>query len=191
MYMEVRFLAIARTCLFGITKECQICTYEEILLGQHDVRPTPLNKWSAPPPLPTNSLNTLPPRCEFHEGYSQRYLHLHQARQIHNNAHAVFITVALGGIGLATARSFTKAGASQIALSSVKPLPPGTHESLQAAARAPNRKPPQLLTLHLNPLDSFSISKAVGTITSSIGNPDILIKNAGSLATFPYLFLGW
>ncbi|KAF8860274.1 NAD(P)-binding protein [Acephala macrosclerotiorum] len=98
-----------------------------------------------------------------------------------HTGHAVFITGASSGIGLTTAHSFARTGASHIALSSIEPFPSDVNETLVQAAKSASRTP-EILTFHLDVLDESSITSAVTAIKESFGKLDILVNNAGYMA---------
>ena len=92
---------------------------------------------------------------------------------------SILVTGASSGIGLATACSFVRAGASQIALTSIEPFPTEVYEAISEAARSCNHPPPTLLIYHLDVNDLKSISSTAKAITKACGRLDVLINNAG------------
>jgi NADP-dependent 3-hydroxy acid dehydrogenase YdfG len=96
---------------------------------------------------------------------------------------AVLITGASGGIGLVTAHSFDRAGASCIALTSIDPFPKNIETNLQAAAKEANRSPIlSIIILNLDVLDQDSISETALTVTKAFRKLDTLVNNAGFMS---------
>ena len=100
---------------------------------------------------------------------------------------SVFISGASQGIGHATALSYARAGAAQIAvtITARSGLEKLEQEILAAAATAsPNKRnpPPKVLVLSLNVLDHESVKAAAQATEEAFGGKlDILINNAGYL----------
>ncbi len=91
----------------------------------------------------------------------------------------VFITGASGGIGLATACSFARAGASQIALTSITPFPATIKQTISLAAKAGNHAPPNLEIYHLDVNNPQSITQTLSHVTTTFKKLDVLVNNAG------------
>ncbi len=95
---------------------------------------------------------------------------------------SVFISGASKGVGRATALSYAKAGASQIAIAARSDLSSLAAE-LSAAARAAGKPAPQVLSLQLDVQDLSSVTSAAAATQAAFARLDILINNAGSLET--------
>nr|ANM86575.1 putative oxidoreductase [Cladonia uncialis subsp. uncialis]AUW31358.1 putative oxidoreductase [Cladonia uncialis subsp. uncialis] len=93
---------------------------------------------------------------------------------------AVFISGASRGIGRATALSYARAGAAQIAVAAPNGLD-NIEQEILAAASSMKREPPQTLVLELNVLDLASVKAAAQKTEHCFGKLDILINNAGYL----------
>jgi NAD(P)-dependent dehydrogenase (short-subunit alcohol dehydrogenase family) len=99
---------------------------------------------------------------------------------------AVFISGASKGIGRATALSFAKAGASQIALAAR-----GSTEALEgemiAAAKEAGKSPPQVLRLAMDVSDEKSVAAAAEQLESTFGRLDIVCcRPAGHRRRVPH-----
>lgn len=96
---------------------------------------------------------------------------------------AVFITGGSRGLGRAMALSFSKGGASQIAVGARSDLSQLGKDILSAAESA-NRAPPSFLPLELDVSDEQSVNDAVAKVEKEFGKVDILINNAGILGAY-------
>ena len=94
---------------------------------------------------------------------------------------AVFITGATRGLGQAMAVSFTRAGASQIAIASRSDASE-TIEAVKVAAKEAGRYEPQILTLSVSVSEPDSVKAAAKEIRDKFGRLDVVINNAGVLA---------
>jgi NAD(P)-dependent dehydrogenase (short-subunit alcohol dehydrogenase family) len=102
--------------------------------------------------------------------------------KLHLQGRSIFITGGSSGIGKATALSFAKAGASQIAIGA-----PGSFGHLRAeledAAKAAGRPSvSKVLLLNLDVLDRETVTAAAAVVEKEFGKLDILINNAGFMA---------
>ncbi|TVY87042.1 Short chain dehydrogenase [Lachnellula willkommii] len=132
---------------------------------------------SYPPVIPANGLNFTKIL------HSDTYPAIDPTTESKHSGHAIFITGASSGIGLATAHSFAKAGASYIGLASLDPFPSTITTSLHSAAALGNHPPPKLSILHLDVLDQPSIDTAVSHISATFNAKlDVLINCAGYMA---------
>lgn len=96
---------------------------------------------------------------------------------------AVFVTGASKGIGKATAISYAKAGASQIAIAARTDMEEVESAMLRAAKDA-GKSAPQILRLKVDVTSDQSVQDAAKQIESTFGRLDILINNAGYLEKF-------
>lgn len=95
---------------------------------------------------------------------------------------SVFISGASRGIGRATALSYARAGAAQIAVAAPSGLETIKQEILAAAAAATATAPPNVLVLSLDVLDAASVEAAARHTERAFGAKlDILVNNAGYL----------
>ncbi|KAF2828058.1 oxidoreductase-like protein [Ophiobolus disseminans] len=96
----------------------------------------------------------------------------------------VLITGASKGVGKATAISFAKAGASNIALAARSPLEAITNE-VKEAAESSKRAEPNVIALKLDVTDRANVEAVAKELSESFdGRLDILINNAGYLSAF-------
>ncbi|KAF4153025.1 hypothetical protein CNMCM8927_006240 [Aspergillus lentulus] len=100
------------------------------------------------------------------------------AQSTHHN-HKVLITGASRGIGLATAHSFARAGASSIAIAARGPLD-AVESALLSTAKEAGHPPPTILKLALDVADEANVAAAAAEVASKFGHLDILINNAGT-----------
>ena len=96
---------------------------------------------------------------------------------------AVFITGASKGIGKATAISYAKAGASQIAIAARTDMQEVETEMSRAAKEA-GKKPPQIVRLKIDVTNEQSVQEAAKGVEKAFGKLDTLINNAGYLEKF-------
>ncbi|KAI2467188.1 NAD(P)-binding protein [Annulohypoxylon bovei var. microspora] len=94
------------------------------------------------------------------------------------NGKAVFISGASRGLGRAMAVSFTKAGASMIAIGARSDLST-TAKEMKAAAASVGKPEPTILLLKLDVSDRKSVDEAAEQVKKSFGYIDIVINNAG------------
>jgi NAD(P)-dependent dehydrogenase (short-subunit alcohol dehydrogenase family) len=111
--------------------------------------------------------------------HSDTYPTINPTTKSNHSGHAVFITGASSGIGLATALSYAKAGASHIGLASLDTFPSGIVETLRDVAKSGNHPEPNINILQLNVLDQESIDMAASGIATAFKKLDILINCAG------------
>ncbi|EXJ63357.1 uncharacterized protein A1O5_11678 [Cladophialophora psammophila CBS 110553] len=90
----------------------------------------------------------------------------------------VVIVGASKGIGREMARSFTKAGASGIAIGARSALS-STVEAIKQAATESKKSLPKILPLNLDVNSEDSIAKAFSKVKEEFGRVDILVNNAG------------
>jgi NAD(P)-dependent dehydrogenase (short-subunit alcohol dehydrogenase family) len=96
----------------------------------------------------------------------------------------VLITGASKGVGRATAISYAKAGASCIALGARSDLSAAIKD-VQTAAKDAGRPEPLVLALDLDVTSRRSVDAAAKVVAEKFdGRLDVLINNAGSLASF-------
>jgi len=96
---------------------------------------------------------------------------------------SVFISGASRGIGRATAISFSRAGASRIAIAARTDLQTLEAE-LYAAAREAGRSKPQVLSVQLDVTSDEGVSNAVSQVSAAFGGSlDVLVNNAGRCET--------
>ena len=93
--------------------------------------------------------------------------------------HAVFITGGSRGIGLATAKSFARAGASFIAIGDLDQFDAGLEADLINVAKSAAQAPPKILLLKVDVRDHDSLFAAAQSVEQSFGRLDILFNNAG------------
>jgi NAD(P)-dependent dehydrogenase (short-subunit alcohol dehydrogenase family) len=96
-----------------------------------------------------------------------------------HSSHAIFITGASSGIGLATAHSYARAGASHIGLASLDSFPPNIIETLRDAAQSGSHSEPNIFITQLDILDQEAIAKTVSRMATEFKKLDILINCAG------------
>lgn len=131
--------------------------------------------------LPTRSLTNLPPGANFTPTiHTDTYADISPSTKSDLTGRAVFISGASRGIGRATALSYARAGAAQIAVAAPNGLD-NIEQEILAAASSMKREPPQTLVLELNVLDLASVKAAAQKTEHCFGKLDILINNAGYL----------
>lgn len=106
-----------------------------------------------------------------------------QPAQFDLKGRAVLITGASKGVGRATAISYAKAGASQIAVAARSDLQ-DLEAEMGLAANDNGKTPPQVLRLKLDVVDEQSVADAAQTVETVFGRLDILVNNAGYLENF-------
>jgi len=111
--------------------------------------------------------------------HSKTYPAIDPTTRSNHSGHAVFITGASSGIGLATAHSYAKAGASHIGLASIDTFPSGIVETLRNAAKSGNHPEPNILIAYLDVLNQNSIEDSVSKIGATFKKLDILVNCAG------------
>ncbi|PLB52100.1 oxidoreductase [Aspergillus steynii IBT 23096] len=97
-----------------------------------------------------------------------------------HRSHAVLITGASRGIGKAIAPSFTRAGASSIAIAARSDLHDLESSIIHTSQRA-GHAPPKVLPLALDVTDEAAVSNAAAQAEAQFGHLDILVNNAGRL----------
>ena len=115
--------------------------------------------------------------------HSDTYPAISSTSQSDLTGKSVFISGASRGIGRATALSYARAGAAQIAVAAPSGLEAIEQDILAAAASATRRNPPpQVLVLSLDVLDHSSVKAAAQQTDHAFGGKlDILVNNAGYL----------
>src|SRR5271170_339400 len=91
---------------------------------------------------------------------------------------SIFISGASKGVGRATALSYAKAGASQIAIAARSPLS-SLESEIASAAQAAGKPAPKVLSIKLDVQDLESVKSAAQETEKAFGRLDILINNAG------------
>lgn len=94
---------------------------------------------------------------------------------------SVYIAGASKGIGMATAVSFAKAGASQIAIGARSDLTQ-VEVAIKDAAKAAGRKEPQVVSVKVDVTDPKSVDAAVKVMDKEFGKLDVVIHNAGIIS---------
>ncbi|KAI1735826.1 NAD(P)-binding protein [Xylaria scruposa] len=104
---------------------------------------------------------------------------------------AVLITGGNKGIGFGIAISYAKAGASHIAITSRSEVARAITEEIRKAATDAGRDAvPEVLALTMDVTDSASVKQAALDVETQFGRLDILICNAGFLASYDKILDG-
>jgi NAD(P)-dependent dehydrogenase (short-subunit alcohol dehydrogenase family) len=111
--------------------------------------------------------------------HSDTYPAIDPTIESNHTGHAVFITGASSGIGLSTAHSYAKAGASHIGLASLDTFPSDVAETLRGAAKSRSHPEPNVFITQLDVLNEESIHTVVSSIAAGFEKLDILINCAG------------
>ena len=101
-----------------------------------------------------------------------------QNQKTAHKGHAVLITGASRGIGLATAISFAQAGASAIGIAARSNLNKAESEILSAAKSA-GHPTPSILKLSVDVKNETNVTEAANQLEKHFGRLDILVNNAG------------
>lgn len=96
---------------------------------------------------------------------------------------SVFITGASKGIGLSTAISYARAGASKIAVGARSDLD-AVEKDMLAAAKENGKPVPQILKLKIDLQDRETVRRAAAEVKKAFGGLDILVNNAGVLEIY-------
>jgi NAD(P)-dependent dehydrogenase (short-subunit alcohol dehydrogenase family) len=110
------------------------------------------------------------------------YAEIDPATKSNLKGKSVFISGASKGVGRATALSYAKAGASQIAIAARSPLS-SLESEIANAAKAAGKPAPQVLSIKLDVQNLESVKSAAEETEKAFGRIDILINNAGYLET--------
>jgi NAD(P)-dependent dehydrogenase (short-subunit alcohol dehydrogenase family) len=115
--------------------------------------------------------------CDFHY---DTYPAIDSVTKSNLKGRSVFITGASRGIGHATAISYAKAGASQIALGARSDLS-SLEAEMFSAAKAAGKPEPKILRINLDVQSRQSVENAARETEKAFGGLDILVNNAGYL----------
>jgi len=104
-------------------------------------------------------------------------------RKVDLHGVAVFITGGSRGLGRAMALSFTKAGASHIAVGARSSLTT-LAQDIQTTAESAGRLAPQFLQIQMDVTSPASVAAAAAEVEKAFGKLQVLINNAGILGQY-------